>query len=225
MTPRMARLALALGVLVAAHAAPAQAKPKTVWEDPAGDTMFPAPETQVGALGLDIVGGTIERVGDDLEFTVEHTEMPPIGSLPEAARFLWVFAVGKDNYRLVIKRADVGKPDVLANQTTERVGRVDVNGHFRLEGECTSTTTGVLNAINCEPLAYLEGTWDPASATVTMVVPMDLVGAKPGSVIKAGGGNALTICPICWVSHLAERSLDSTIIDLAAQTGKYRVPR
>ncbi len=201
-------------------------KATTVWKDDAGDadnaqglgTSIPG--------GFDLVGGSIARNGANLDFTVTHADMPPTGTLPEGFRFLWAFAVDGKTYRLTIKRTDVGKPDLGQNQTTERVGRVDVNGHFRLEGDCGSTAApAVLVFVNCKPLAYLEGTWDPASKSVTMTVPMKLIKAKTGSKIGPGSGEALTICAICWVTHLAERSFAATIIDSAAQTATYKVPR
>lgn len=174
--------------------------------------------------GVDITEGKIKAAGDNLEFTVTHADMPPSGSLPEAARFLWAFTVDGANYRLTVKSADIGKPDVLAGQTDERVGNVDAAGHFRLEGECASEVVGALNAINCPPLAYLEGSFDPATASFTMIVPMEEIEAKSGSVIGPGAGNNATICPVCWVSHTAERSLDATIIDMAAIAETYKVP-
>jgi hypothetical protein len=54
---------------------------------------------------------------------------------------------------------------------------------------------------------------------------MKLIGAKPGSVIAGGGGDAAAICQICWSTHAAERSLNTTNIDLAAQAKTYKVPR
>jgi hypothetical protein len=57
----------------------------------------------------------------------------------------------------------------------------------------------------------------------TAIIPMKDMKAKPGSVISGGGDN---ICIICWVSHYAERSLSpTTLIDTAAQTVSYKIPR
>ncbi len=223
---RLIALALA-GGLLASMLTPAAAKPVTVWEDAAGDagnadSAIPG----FDYAGFDIISGTIDKVGKNLEFTVNHSQMLPSGSLPEGFRFLWAFSVGKEFYRLTIKRADVGKPDVGQNQTSERVGRADVDGHFRLEGDCGSTPApAVLTFVNCGPLAYLEGTWDPATMSVTMVVPLKLIKAKPGSVIGPGGGDAIGICSICWTTHTAERSLSTSNIDTAAMSKTYKVPK
>jgi hypothetical protein len=212
------------GLLLALTGGANAAAPTTVWEDAAGD----ADNGQgVGAsipAGFDLAAGSIVRNGKNLEFTVTHHDMPPSGSFPEAFRFLWAFSVnGKDNFRLTVKSVDIGKPDVPAGQTDERVGRADVTGHFRLEGECVEDSTLPVGMINCPPLAYLEGTWDAASASFTVVVPMKDIKAKKGSLIGIGGGASGSICGICWVTHYAERSLNSSVIDSASMTESYKI--
>jgi len=218
---------LAAALLNTALALPADAgKPATVWKDVAGDAgPQESPTPGFTEAGFDIVSGSIVRNKNNLEFTVTHEQMPPYGNFPETFRFMWAFTVGKTIFRITVKRVDVGKPDVAQEQTTERVGRVDANGHFRLEGDCGSNVVGAVNFINCKPLAYLEGSYDTGKKSFTMVIPMKLIKAKTGSVITAGGGDAATICQICWVSHLAERSSDATLIDSAVQTGSYKVPK
>ena len=212
---------LITGGLIFGAMATANAAPTVAFTDDSGDATLQgqAPANVPG--GWDITEGSLEVKGKDLLFTVTHGDMPPAGTAPEATRFLWNFTVGKTPFRLVAKSADIGKPDVFAGQTTERVGRVDLQGHFRLEGECVSTTTG-LTFVNCPPVGYFDGSFDPASMSFTAVIPLSALKAKPGSVIAPGAAN---ICTICWVSHYAERSLDATIIDAAIQTKSYKVPR
>ena len=213
---------LIAGLVNTAHAG----KPATLWEDPAGDADAAQGVGQSIPGGFDLVTGTIAKNKDVLEFTVTHADMPPSGSLPEGFRFLWSFSVGEDMFRLTVKSADIGKPDAGQNQTTERVGRVDATGHFRLEGECGQTAApAVLTFVNCKPLAYLTGTFDAAAKSFTFPVPLELLGAKTGSIIGPGGGDAAGICTICWVSQVAERSLDATIIDTAVQAKTYKVPK
>ncbi len=202
-----------------------KASAATVWKDPAGDADLGQGLGYSIPGGFDITGGSIARDKDSLVYTVTHADMPPNGSLPEAFRFMWAFAVDNETFRLTIKSADIGKPDVSQGQTTERVGRLDLNGHFRLEGKCGANVVVVGTFINCKPLGYLEGKWDPAKKTVTMMVPMKLVGAETGSVITAGTGDATTFCQICWGTHVAERSPNATLIDGATQSEAYKVPR
>jgi hypothetical protein len=211
---------MAVGVSMAPTAD--AAKPKTVWEDAAGDADLAQGTGHSIPAGFDLAGGAIAFNKGNLEFTVTHHDMPPAGSAPEAFRFIWNITVDGEPFRFTVKSVDIGKPDAAAGQTTERVGRVDAQGHFRLEGECVTTTTGI-GFVNCPPLEYLEGFFDPAAKSFTIIVPLKSVGAKTGSTIVQG---ASQICNICWVSHYAERSLSpTTVIDDTIQTVAFKVPK
>jgi hypothetical protein len=208
------------------------AKPVVVFEDPAGDSGVTNNNLAVPGTdqaGLDLTGGTIQAKGKDVVFTVTHSAMPDPGSGPESFRLLWHINVDGTEFRFTVKSVDVGKPDPVAQTGTDRVGQVDTDGHFRLEQCAEEALPAVLTLVNCNPVeeGYLEGAFDPASATVTWNVPLSLLGAKKGSVIAGGvTGAASTNCQICWVPHYAERSLTpSTIVDSATQTVAYTIPK
>src|SRR5688500_5450719 len=133
---KLMSLMLACGVLLGALST-ANAKPKTVFEDPAGGAGVAsqgAPVPGADQAGFDLVSGAIERKGANLEFTVTHAAMPPSGSLPEGFRFLWHINVDGDEYRFSVKSADIGKPDPLSGPNgEERVGQIYLDGQFRLE--------------------------------------------------------------------------------------------
>jgi hypothetical protein len=214
---------LAVGALSSAHAAP-----KTVWKDPAGDVDAggAGPNPATDQSGFDLVSGSIDRKGANLVFTVKHAVMPPIGAVPEAFRFIWGFSAGAKSYRVTTKRFEVGKPNPATQEDTDQVGKTYVDGLFRLEGNCGATDVGGTQMINCHTLGYLKGVWNPAKATFSYSVPLKMIKAKPGTKIGPPSGDAAGICPICWVSHIAERSLSpNTVVDGAAQTGFYKVPR
>ena len=217
---KMISLLLA-GGLIFGLVASATAKPTQVWEDAAGDAdVGQGLGTSIPA-GWDLAGGSIEQKGKNLEFTVTHHDMPPIGSAPEFTRFIWNFNVGTTPFRLTVKSVDIGKPDVATQTGTERIGRVDAQGHFRLEGECTTDSTLPVGFVNCPVVGYYTGSFDPATMSFTAVIPLKDLKAKKGSVVAGGGDN---ICIICWVSHYAERSLSpTTIIDSAAQSGTFKI--
>jgi hypothetical protein len=215
--------ALLVGVIGGAQAGAA----KTLWKDASGDVDFGGSgPTPVGdASGFDLASGSITRKGANLVFTVKHASMPPFGEIPEAFRFMWGFTVNGKPFRVPAKRVEIGKPNPMTQEDTDQIGKVSPDGFFRLEGNCGSTVVGALNAINCHTLGYLKGVWDPAKSSFSFSVPMKVVKAKPGSKVGPGAGEEITICSICWVTHTAERSLDSTIVDSAAQTTTYKVPR
>ncbi|MFN2587002.1 MAG: hypothetical protein ABR613_02630 [Actinomycetota bacterium] len=214
---------LSLGLVGSASAG----APVTVWEDAADDVVVGGnPVAGAGVAGVDLIKGEIARVGKNLEFKVTHASMPAPGSLPEAARFMWHFSVDGEQYRFTVKSVDIGKPDVIAQSGTERIGKVDVAGHFRLE-QCVSDSTLPVTLNNCNAVAYYTGAFDAAAAAFAFKVPMADVKAKPGSLIAGGtSGAAASGCQICWALHKAERSLtDTTVLDSAAQATTYKVPK
>ncbi|HVL63872.1 MAG TPA: hypothetical protein VM573_01740 [Actinomycetota bacterium] len=227
---RLIALGAAAALLAAAPAATAAKAPKPamVFEDPADDagnqgTALPG----ASEGGFDLIKGEIVKKGKNLEFVVTHKTMPSTGTLPEGFRFLWHFTVDGEDYRFTAKSADIGKPDVLAQSGTDRIGQVDTDGHFRLEQCVDEPLPAVLTLINCRPVEYLEGSFDPDAASFTIVLPLALVKAKKGTSIGgAASGAAASGCQICWVPHYAERSLTPhTIIDAAAMSVVYKVPK
>lgn len=216
---------LLVGLLGSANAAPV----KVITDAPgdAGNQDNAPGLPGFDQAGFDIVEGSIDKVGANLEFTVTSAAMPPNGALPEGFRFLWHFDVGKTQYRLTIKSADIGKPDVAAGSGTERVGRVDIAGHFRLETCAEEALPAVLTLINCNAVEYVEGAFDPAAKTFTAIVPLKSLKAKAGTVVNPGtGGSTGTGCQVCWVPQYAERSLTpATVIDGAVMATGYKVPK
>ena len=226
----MRKLAVAVlaGGLLAGLLGNASAAPAKVITDAAGDAGIESQGAAVPGFdqaGFDIVAGTINQSGKNLDFTAQMAGMPPNGALPEGFRFLWHFDVGSTQYRLTIKSADIGDPDVLAGSGTERVGRADINGHFRLETCASEALPAVLTLINCNAIEYVGGKFDPASKTFTATVPLKSLKAKKGTVVKPGtGGSTGTGCQVCWVPQYAERSLTPhTIIDSAIMAKSFKV--
>ncbi|HYI46168.1 MAG TPA: hypothetical protein VE174_11995 [Actinomycetota bacterium] len=216
-------------VSVVALTAGATAKPVSAFKDPAGDTGLeatgPIPELAEG--GFDLTGGTIEKVGKDIVFTVSHASMPSSNQPGEAVRFLWHFDVKGKQYRFTVKSLDIGKPDAAAQTGTERVGQVYSNGVARLEEGYTEATPANLTLSQFGAVDYFDVTFDAAKATISWKMPLASLKLKPGSSIDAGtGGSTATGCQICWVAHYAERSLTPhTVLDAAVMTTGYKIPK
>ena len=217
-------IGLIFGLLSAAHA-----KPLQVITDPSGDAGLDAnviPGAEQG--GFDITAGSIDTVGKDLVFTVTHSAMPSNNQPGEAVRFLWHFDVAGKQYRFTVKTLDVGKPDAIAQNGTERIGQV-YQGVARLESGYTEPAPGgaPLTLSQFEALDYFDATFDAAKKTVSWKMPLSALKLKPGSAINPGtGGSTSTGCQVCWVAHYAERSLTPrTVIDGAIMAKAYKVPR
>jgi hypothetical protein len=223
--------ALLAGGLLFGMIANAGAKPLTAWEDPSGDAGVASQSVAVPGSemsGFDLVSGTIEKKGANLEFTVTQAGMPPSGELPEGFRFLWHINVAGKEYRFSAKSVDIGKPDPLSGPNgQERLGQVYLDGQFRLETWEEQPPVGVLSTPKYQTIAYLDGTFDPAAASFTIILPLKTIKAKAGQTIAGGtGAAAATQCVICWVPQYAERSLTPhTVIDYAIQTTAYKIPK
>lgn len=213
--------------LIAAMASTASAKPVSIFTDVSGDAGNQDSSVPGGAeAGFDLVGGTIDKVGKDLVFTVTHSAMPASKQPGEAFRFLWHFDVNGKQYRFTVKSFDIGKPDVVAQSGQERVGQVYANGTARLE-EGYIDATLPLQLSQFKVLEYLDVTFDTAAKTMSWKMPLSALKLKTGSVISPGtGGSSGTGCQICWIPHYAERSLTPhTIIDSATAGVAYKIPR
>lgn len=217
--------AMLLGLAASASAG----KPVTVFEDAANDAgnseqgLALPPAT---LAGLDLVSGTIAKNGADLDFTVTTAAgMPQTGMAPEMFRLLWHVNIGGEEYRFTVKSLDVGKPDAIAQEGTDRVGQV-YQGVARLE-QCAEEATPAITLVNCGAVEYFGATFDAAAGTITWKVPLAAIKAKTGTLIGGGtSGAANTACQICFVPHYAERSLTpSTVIDSAVMATSYKVPK
>lgn len=228
---RLITLAMVLG-LVTALAGTGSAKPVTNWEDVAGDAGNGSQGSIPGfaEAGFDLVGGTIDKVGQDLVFTVAHAAMPATNQPGEAFRFMWHFDANGKQYRWTVKTLDIGKPDVVAQTGQERVGQVYTAGTARLE-EGYVEATPAINLSQFKVIEYLDVTFDATAKTMTWKMPLSVLKLKPGSQITPGTGGASSLgCQICWVLHYAERSLtaegpNTTTIDTARALASYKIPR
>lgn len=235
----MRKLALCLSALLilplmgAANAGKRSAITETtMFTDDSGDTHVGVVEAQVPG-GFDLIEGKIKKVKNMLEFTVTHADMPPLGTLPESLRFIWAFSVDEADYRIVAKSADLGRQPYGVGGATDGPGEPSLDGHFRLEGECTfaKPVPGVdYVEPTCALISYVEGAFDPASLSFSVNVPLrDIEGARGSVLGHAQGWNAVLPCPICWYDHERYSRLPtmwpySNVIDAAESYKQFKIP-
>ncbi len=221
--------AVALIAGLTGGASAAKVKETAVFEDAAGDAGAAEQGRAIpGAehTGVDLVGGKIATVGKNLRFTVETSSTTPDGKFfPEGVRLMWHFGVGTEQWRFTVKSFDIGKPDVIAGGVgQERIGQVYANGVVRLE-QCSEEATPAITLVQCVTSVYTEPTFDADAHTISWEIPLADIKAKKGTQILGGtGGAADTMCQVCFVPHIAERSLTPrTVIDNAIVTGTHKV--
>ena len=226
-------LVLGLAALIATSvvaAAPTQAagkkaKPMTLATDPAGDwgANVDANLAPVGdALGQDLVKASIVKAGKNLNFIINVNSLPASGGVPEISRYTWDFTVN-------------GAPTQLSGAFTEYVrGTCNPTYNpakcppprdpgsapfFVRQGTCQIGTGGLAP---CEEIALVHATFDAASGTITIPVPMKDLKAKTGSKIgPASGlmGGSIYSAPAVFITNTAMPNDTLTIVKT------YKVPR
>lgn len=141
------------------------------------------------ALGQELVEASMSMAdAKTVNFIIKVKSLPSTGGIPEFTRYGWDFSV--DGSAMLISGArtefirticyplhsDPACPPNVGDPQTAS------NSPFMVrEGACTVGTGGVAD---CRVKAVVESTFDPATGTITVPVPLEALGAKPGSKIE-----------------------------------------
>lgn len=208
-----------LGSMGSAAAKAKKAGPMVVGTDPADDWGSNAgvPAAPGDALGQELVEAAIGADGKTVNFVITVNSLPPWGGIPEITRYNWDFMVN-------------GNPFQLTGGFTEY-----------LRGTCNPLHTGAcpppqdpgstpfmlrtgpcLVGEDCFLHAIYSATFDPATGSITIPVPMADIKAKPGSKIAPGAstfGGTIYAAPAAMVSSTAAPA------DIMIITKTYTVPK
>lgn len=203
----LATCALMTSALIAPTATQAAPKPKpplVVGVDPAGDwgcNQNCAAKDFGNELGQDLLEATIGMSDPKtLNFTIKVAKLPSGGGVPEFSRYTW---------------------ELLVDDTP-----VQISGGFTeyLRGTCNPTYNplicppprdpgeapffvrvgGCTVGGPCEELGLAHGKFDPAAGTITIPVPLEVLGAKPKTKIGPNTslfGGAIYAAPAAVVTN------------------------
>jgi hypothetical protein len=188
----IAALALA-ALIVTAFAGPVTAAktkkksgPVVVGTDEAGDWGDDPQQALIGdALGQDLVEASIAMADKTtVNFVIKLNSLPPSGGVPEFTRYTWDFLVDGETTELDGKFTNYsrGACDPTSGQCPPP--RDPGMQPFLVRGDCV--TDG--SVTTCQEKGLVNATFDAASATITIPVPLDLLGATAGSKIAPGTG-------------------------------------
>lgn len=175
--------------LGAAQAAKKPAGPVVVGTDAEGDWGDGSNTAAGDALGQDLISATIGMAdASTVNFVIGLKSLPAAGGTPEITRYTWDFAVDGEHLELDGKFTNYsrGACDPTAGHCPPP--RDPGLQPFLLRGNCSVDATLPVNLTICEELAKIQGVFDPATATITVPVPVDALGAKPGSKISGIAG-------------------------------------
>lgn len=177
----------------------------------------------IGAqLGQEVVEAAIEaKDKGSLNFHIKLSSLPPTGGVPEFTRYVWTMTVNGELLQLDGKFTNYSRGACDPTAGTCPPPRDPGSAPFSVRGNCTDNGGA---AVTCEEIGNVNATFDAASSTIVIPVPLELLGAKPGSKIANGmqsGSNfqGIWAIPSAWASQ-GNMPLDEVII-----TKTYVVPR
>lgn len=202
--------------IVASPSATAQKKaaPQVVGTDDPADWGTNA-DPNVGPLGAqlgqELVGAAIGMADPKtINFIIEVSSLPPWGGIPEVSRYNWDFTVNGEAYQLTGGWTEYlrGVCNPLHTGACPPPSDPGPQAFFLRQGPCTV-------GADCQLLEVFQATFDPATATITIPVPLAAIKAKAGSKIGPGVsaiGGTVYASPAAFVSNASLPNDTMTIL-------------
>lgn len=229
----VAALVLAALFVPAVSAKPKKKKkagPVVVATDDAGDwgsNVDPAAGPAFGpigaGLGQDLVDATIAMADKEtVNFIIKVAGLPPSGGIPEFARYSWDFTVNGETFGMSGNFTDYGRGVCYPAHTDTCPPPKDPGSapFYVRTGPCTIGTGGLGE---CNLVATANATFDTAEGTITIPVPAEAIGAKPGA--KIGPGTNSVFGATIYASPAAITANASGPHDTMAATKTFVVPK
>ena len=173
-------------------------------------------------LGMELTEASIAPAGKgSLNFTIKVAALPASGGIPEFVRYVWTVTVDGDLVQLDGKFTNYHRGACDPTAGTCPPPRDPGMAPFMVRANCTDNGGA---AVTCEEIGIVNGEFDAGAGTITVPVPLEMLGAKPGSKIAHGiqpGSNFAGVwaIPSAWASQ-GNMPLDELVL-----TKTYVVPR
>ena len=222
-------LTLAAAVVAPTGLASAKAKksgPVVVGTDDAGDWGANVDATIApvgGALGQELVEASIGMADSKtVNFVIKVAGLPPTGGIPEFARYSWDFTVNRSAFGMSGNFTDYARGVCYPAHTNSCPPPKDPGQQpfYIRQGPCTIGTGGLGE---CNLVATVKATFDVASSTITIPVPLAALKAKPGS--KIGPGTNSVFGSTIYASPAAVSANANGPHDTMVATGTFVVPK
>ena len=213
---RKAVVSMLLSGLLAASlvgaAAPASAGkkasgPQVVGTDDAGDwgsAVEPTIAPVGDALGQDLTSATIAMNGTDkVDFIIGVNSLPATGGAPEISRYTWDMDVDGNFVELDGKFTNYSRGACDPTAGSCPPPRDPGMSPFAVRGNCAANEA---NVTICEEIGIVQAAFDAAKKTITVTVPLEMLGAKPGSKITPGTnifGGSISATPAAFFTSSA----------------------
>lgn len=154
-----------------------------VGTDPVGDWGdHSQTETTLGKqLGQDLTKAAIAVRNHNVNFIIKVANLPPNGGWPEVTTYSWELTVDGRPYWLVGKYTDISRETCDTYDGCPPQGIHDPSlAPFSLRSCIESGTTKECREVPGSPVS---ATFDASSGTITVPVPLTMLGAYPGALI------------------------------------------
>ncbi len=170
-------------------------------------------------LGQELVEASIGMAdAKTVNFIIKVASLPAPGGMPEFTRYNWDFMVDGKGLELDGKFTNYsrGACDPTSGQCPPP--RDPGSAPFFVRGNCSTVGTTIV----CEEVGLVHAAFDAGSGTITIPVPMDMIGAKKGSKITGGAsdfGGTVAAAASAFVSPFAAPNDNLTV------TGTFTIPK
>lgn len=135
------------------------------------------------ALGQELVEASIGMADKKtVNFIIKLASLPAPGGMPEFTRYNWTMSVDGNTVELDGKFTNYSRGACDPTAGSCPPPRDPGEAPFFVRGNCETVGTTVV----CQELGLVHAEFDPGAATITIPVPLDVLGAKPGSKIVGG---------------------------------------
>lgn len=222
----LAALSIAALLVPSVSAKGKKAGPMVVGKDDAADWGSNVDATIApvgGALGQELVEASIAMAdAKTVNFVIKVAGLPPTGGIPEFARYSWDFTVNGEAFGMSGNFTDYARGICYPAHTNTCPPPKDPGQQpfYVRQGPCTIGTGGLGE---CNLVATAQAVFDTAEGTITIPVPADAIGAKPGA--KIGPGANSVFGATIYASPAAVTANASGPHDTMTATGTYVVPK
>ncbi len=177
------------------------------------------------AIGLELVEATIAPVdAKTVNFIIKVAGLPPSGGIPEFARYGWDFTVDGEAIAMSGAFTDYLRGICYPAHTNtcppNPPSDPGMQPFYIRSGPCTVGAGGLGE---CNLLATVHATFDAAAGTITIPVPLEAIGAKPGSAI--GPGANATFGASLYATIATVTASPAAPHDVMTATGTFVVPK
>ncbi|MGH2730489.1 MAG: hypothetical protein ACRDJI_07745 [Actinomycetota bacterium] len=190
------------------------------WGNNADPTIAPAGDE----MGGDLIEASIGMADKaTINFMLAVNKLPTSGGTPETMRYIWGLTLDDGYLELDGKFTNYSRGACDPTAGSCPPPRDPGEAPFAVRGNCTTTES----VTTCEEIGLVHASFDTDANTITVPVPLEMIGAKPGSKLTVGTSDFAGSCggPIIAILSSFLSFCPNYPNDTMQMTGTFVVPR